>query len=88
MFAKTWRSFRCVDHESQPLLFWACSKGTDDQNAMVYDLSLLVVGRSTQSKKSIARVSGYLQFALASLGLIEVIRRFQDHEAFCTQVEL
>lgn len=45
-------------------------------DAFVYGLSLLAVGSTVTKKKSVARWSGILQFALAGLGLIEVLRRF------------
>lgn len=45
-------------------------------DALVYGLSLLAVGSATIKKKRVARTSGYLQLALAVIGLIEVLRRF------------
>ncbi|MCE3260084.1 MAG: cation transporter [Bacteroidetes bacterium] len=45
-------------------------------DAIVYALSLYAVGRATEKKKQIAKLSGYFQMTLAVLGLIEVIRRF------------
>lgn len=45
-------------------------------DALVYGMSLLVVGGAVAHKKKVARYSGFLQMLLASLGLAEVIRRF------------
>jgi Co/Zn/Cd efflux system component len=45
-------------------------------DAFVYGMSLYAVGRATQSKKNVARVSGYFQITLAVTGFLEVIRRF------------
>ena len=45
-------------------------------DAVVYGLSLWAVGAAVTRKKKVARLSGYFQMALASIGLIEVIRRF------------
>ncbi len=45
-------------------------------DASVYALSLLVVGAAVARKKRIARISGYLQLALAVVGFVEVGRRF------------
>lgn len=45
-------------------------------DSIVYGLSLLAVGAAISRKKSIAKMSGYFQIALAAMGLIEVIRRF------------
>ena len=45
-------------------------------DSIVYGLSLLAVGAAITRKKSIAKMSGYFQIALAAMGLIEVIRRF------------
>ncbi|MEP5364653.1 MAG: cation transporter [Reichenbachiella sp.] len=45
-------------------------------DSIVYGLSLLAVGAAITRKKSIAKMSGYFQIALAAIGLIEVIRRF------------
>jgi Co/Zn/Cd efflux system component len=45
-------------------------------DASVYALSLLAVGRSVSHKKRLAAGSGYLQLVLATIGLIEVVRRF------------
>ena len=50
-------------------------------DASVYGLSLYVVGKTVQKKKSIAKLSGYFQFSLAVIGFAEVIRRFLGFEA-------
>lgn len=49
-------------------------------DALVYGLALYAVGRAATLQKSIARMSGYFQLALAIGGLIEVIRRFISPE--------
>jgi Co/Zn/Cd efflux system component len=49
-------------------------------DAGVYGLSLVAVGGSLQRKKRLASVSGYLQFGLAAVGLIEVARRFLTND--------
>jgi Co/Zn/Cd efflux system component len=49
-------------------------------DAFVYSLSLLAVGGTTSKKHQIARWSGYCQFGLAVLGIIEVGRRFVSGE--------
>lgn len=45
-------------------------------DAFVYGLSLWAIGSVTKRKKSVARISGYIQLSLAILGLTEVVRRF------------
>lgn len=45
-------------------------------DAFVYGLSLMVIGHAISRKKYIAKLSGYLQILLATMGLVEVIRRF------------
>lgn len=45
-------------------------------DSIVYALSLMAVGAAVAKKKSVAKLSGYFQMALAAFGLIEVIRRF------------
>ena len=45
-------------------------------DALVYGLSLYAIGRTTNAKKNVARLSGYFQMVLAIMGFIEVIRRF------------
>lgn len=49
-------------------------------DAFVYGISLLAVGKAVAHKKKIARISGYAQLALATLGFIEVLRRFLGFE--------
>lgn len=57
---------------SMGLIADALDMGAD---ASVYALSLAAVGSTTTRKKRLARVSGYFQIGLATIGLIEVIRR-------------
>lgn len=45
-------------------------------DSLVYGLALFAVGGSVTAKKNIARASGYFQFMLAVLGIVEVLRRF------------
>ncbi len=45
-------------------------------DALVYGLSRFAVGSTTIRKRWVARTSGYLQLALAVVGLLEVLRRF------------
>ena len=45
-------------------------------DALVYGLSLYVVGKAVVQKKRVARISGYFQLVLAVLGSVEVLRRF------------
>lgn len=49
-------------------------------DSIVYALSLMAVGAALAKKKSVAKLSGYFQMALAAFGLIEVIRRFVGFE--------
>jgi Co/Zn/Cd efflux system component len=49
-------------------------------DALVYGLSLYAVGGAAARKKSVARLAGYLQLALAALGMFEVARRFVSAE--------
>lgn len=49
-------------------------------DALIFALSLYVVGKSVKSKKTIAGFSGYLQLVLACYGIIEVIWRFAGKE--------
>ena len=49
-------------------------------DASVYGLSLMAVSRSSAHKKRLAAGSGYLQFGLAVVGLVEVTRRFLTNE--------
>ena len=50
-------------------------------DAFVYALSLMAVGAAISRKKQVARWSGYFQFGLAGLGLVEVGRRFIGAES-------
>jgi Co/Zn/Cd efflux system component len=45
-------------------------------DAFVYAISLFAVGGSILLKKKIARVAGYFQIILATIGLSEIVRRF------------
>ncbi len=49
-------------------------------DSVVYGLSLWAVGSAVSKKKKVATLSGYFQIVLASIGLIEVIRRFIGFE--------
>lgn len=49
-------------------------------DAVVYGLSLFVVGAAAHTKRKVARLSGYFQILLAVLGIIEVIKRFAGFE--------
>lgn len=49
-------------------------------DSIVYGLALYVVGKALFQKRKIAIVMGYLQLLLASIGIIEVIRRFLGFE--------
>jgi Co/Zn/Cd efflux system component len=44
-------------------------------DGMVYGMALLAVGGSISRKKNIAKLAGYFQIILATLGFVEVIRR-------------
>ena len=57
---------------SMGLIADALDMGAD---ASVYVLSLAAVGTAATRKKQLARISGYLQIGLATIGLIEVVRR-------------
>jgi Co/Zn/Cd efflux system component len=48
--------------------------------SLVYGLALFVVGKALYQKRKIAKVSGYLQLLLASIGIIEVVRKFLGFE--------
>lgn len=50
-------------------------------DAIVYGLSLLAVGATIVRKKLVAKWSGYFQIGLATIGIIEVLRRFFGYEA-------
>ncbi|MEO9021866.1 MAG: cation transporter [Ginsengibacter sp.] len=49
-------------------------------DSLVYGLALFVVGKALFQKRRIAKISGYLQLLLASVGIIEVVRRFMGFE--------
>ncbi len=63
---------------SMGLIADALDMGAD---ASVYALSLAAVGTTATRKQSLARTSGYLQLALAAIGLIEVVRRFVSEDS-------
>ncbi len=44
-------------------------------DSLVYGISLWAVGSTLVHKKIVARIAGYLQIVLASLGFLEIIRR-------------
>jgi Co/Zn/Cd efflux system component len=50
-------------------------------DALVFGISLFVVGKALVKKKQVAKISGYLQLTLAIAGIAEVIRRFVGYEA-------
>ena len=45
-------------------------------DSFVYGISLLAVGGTVIKKKRIAKIAGYFQIALATIGFLEVLRRF------------
>ena len=45
-------------------------------DAIIFGVTIFIIGKAPIYKKRIAKVSGYFQFALAFLGLVEVVRRF------------
>lgn len=45
-------------------------------DSFVYGISLLAVGGTLTKKKSIAKLAGYFQIVLATIGFMEVLRRF------------
>lgn len=49
-------------------------------DAVIFAMSLFVVGKALISKKRIARLAGYLQLALALYGILEVVKRFYGHD--------
>lgn len=49
-------------------------------DATVYGMGLAAVGGTIARKRGIARACGYLQLALAVLGVVEVVRRFIQGE--------
>ena len=50
-------------------------------DALVFGISLFVVGKALIKKRLVAKISGYLQLTLAIAGIAEVIRRFLGIEA-------
>ena len=50
-------------------------------DAIVYSMSLMVIGSTVAKKKRIASLSGYFQLGLAIFGISEVIRRFIGFDA-------
>ncbi len=48
----------------------------------VYGISLFAVGGTLIKKKRIAKIAGYFQITLASIGFAEVLRRFVVSEKF------
>lgn len=50
-------------------------------DALVYGMSLMVVGAVAAKKIRVAKFSGYFQIALAVFGMIEVVKRFIEHES-------
>lgn len=49
-------------------------------DAIVYGISLFAVGGTLIRKKRIAKIAGYFQIILATIGFIEVVRRFLGEE--------
>ena len=45
-------------------------------DAIIFGISIFVVGKAMSKKKRVAKISGYFQLSLATLGMIEIIRRF------------
>lgn len=45
-------------------------------DSIVYSLALFAVSKTASFKKNIAKTSGYFQMVLATIGLVEVFRRF------------
>lgn len=50
-------------------------------DALVYGMSLMVVGAVAAKKIRVAKFSGYFQIALAVFGMIEVVKRFIEHQS-------
>lgn len=50
-------------------------------DSFVYGISLLAIDRTLARKKSIAKLAGYIQIALAIIGFLEVLRRFFGAES-------
>ncbi len=49
-------------------------------DAIVYGMSLMVVGSVLSKKKRVAKLSGFFQLALAVFGFAEVLRRFLGYD--------
>jgi len=49
-------------------------------DSFVYGISLFAVGGTLIRKKKIAKLAGYFQIVLASIGFVEVLRRFFGNE--------
>ncbi len=45
-------------------------------DAIIFGISIFVVGKAMNKKKRVAKISGYFQLSLAILGMIEITRRF------------
>lgn len=45
-------------------------------DAIIFGISIFVVGKAISKKRKVAKISGYFQLTLAVLGMVEVIRRF------------
>jgi len=45
-------------------------------DSIVYGLALLAVGTTMRRKKNVAKFAGYFQVMLATIGFVEVVRRF------------
>lgn len=45
-------------------------------DSFVYGISLFAVGGTVKKKKRIAKIAGYFQIVLATIGFVEVLRRF------------
>lgn len=45
-------------------------------DAIIFGISIFVIGKAVSTKKRVAKISGYFQLTLALLGIIEVVRRF------------
>lgn len=50
-------------------------------DSLVYGMSLMVVGAVAAKKNKVAKFSGYFQIALAVFGMVEVVKRFIEHES-------
>ncbi len=58
-------------------------------DSFVYGISLFAVGGTVKKKKRIAKIAGYFQIVLATIGFIEVLRRFfavKDLPDFSTMI--